>query len=102
MNDILLQVLVGLVATIATLAMVLGVASFKLQWTTAKESHALYKAHLGDGAMDENGAPKWYVKKDLSRLVTVIADLKTALESIEREQTEIRKEIHLLRVSRNQ
>ena len=70
------EIIIGIGVWAATA--ILGVI-FKYIWTIAKQTDELHDVHLGPNALDEDRAPKWYVRKTLEDNVLNLTDAITKL-----------------------
>jgi len=66
-----------------------------------RQSDELWEIHLGPNAKDEDGAPKWYVRKALEENVHALAEaiggLKDVLQAIHNDQKDIKRELQNLK-----
>lgn len=66
---------------------------FKFVWSVAKKTDELWDVHLGPNALDDDRAPKWYVRKSLEDNVLALTDAITALRDVLRKIHDEEKDI---------
>lgn len=96
--------LVGVLASIAISAMLMGVGWIISTVTTIKrQTDELHEAHLGPNARDADGAPKWYVRSSLTdamhELSSTIRLVNRSMQDIHNETKENRRAINVLNES---
>jgi|GEM_PF-5908906 len=75
---------IGAVIGLWVLSFLVGLC-VKFLWNINWRTKSLYDVHLGPNAIDEDGAPKWYVRKALDENVASLAEAISSLKEVLRD-----------------